>query len=80
MLKGKNAQAYSTIARKIKKRKVVLLTDVTLKLETKSIIVNHLVIRVFQMNNMYHLTKTIDLASLITGEIYRDDREFLLAH
>ncbi|MEI7526902.1 MAG: hypothetical protein WCJ95_21315 [Mariniphaga sp.] len=79
VLTGSNLLAYSTIARKIRKRHIVILFNISIKKDKKAFKFNQVIIRDVEVNQLYRGSKSIDLSSMISGEIYRNDLGLLLS-
>jgi len=80
LLKGENVQAYSTIARKLKQRNVIIMEDVNIKTDSKSIKVNQLIIRIVEINKIQQFYRDIDVPNLISGEVFRNDLGLLFSN
>ncbi len=79
LLKGKNVQAYSTIAKKLNKRKSVVIENVIIKTEFGKLKVNHLLIRTVNINELYGFTKQVNLSILISSDVFRNDIGLILS-
>lgn len=79
-LKGKNIFSYSTVARKIKQNKVLILHDANIVIDKKTYKVKQLSIRVLEINKIYGIGKRIDIESLIAGEVYSNELGLLIAN
>lgn len=79
LLRGKNVQAYSTIAKKLNKRKSVVIENVIIKTEFGKLKVNYLLIRTLKINEFYGFTKQVNIASLISGDIFKNDLGLILS-
>jgi len=73
LLKGSSLPAYSTVARKIKKDKIILIHNIQVKINYKTLKTNEIIIKALEQNIMYNFFQPINLQSLIFGELFRND-------
>jgi|LakMenE01Jun11ns_1017448.scaffolds.fasta_scaffold9728565_2 hypothetical protein len=73
VLKGKNVPGYSTVARRIKGKRFVIIENVDILIGKQTIKTRRIVLRVWDVNTIYVTRKYIDIESLIIGEVFKTD-------
>ncbi len=78
-LNGKNLPSYSTLARKIKISKSVTIENVSLIQDKRKIQIKRVSISIFDINQFYRRYKSIQIESLLIGEMYRNNLQSIVA-
>lgn len=78
-LNGKNLPSYSTLARKIKLNKSVTIENVNLSLNKRKVLIKRVSISILEINQFYKMDKSIQIESLIIGEMYRNNLQSIVA-